>query len=326
MKNFVLVLILVFVSASCWAQIKVNSPYKEKDKTYIPDGDQPAPMPSDRKTDSQNRSQPTQASTYVDDEAEVNKVIRSLFAAMQASDVHEINQLFAREGRLINTESNGVMNTMSAVKFAKMIGGSQKGSLREEIRDMDIRIDDYLASAWVEYDFYLNGKFHHCGVDAFQLHRQGSVWRITQITDTRRSDCSGDGEEAVINKVMDSWHAAASRADIRNYFDRFGQDAVFLGTDPSEQWTKSEFHRFAKPFFDKGQVWDFKPLERNVFFDEEGNISWFNELLDTWMGKCRGSGVLKKSSAGKWELVQYNLAILVPNDKVSEYLTLIGQR
>ncbi|NND04802.1 MAG: SnoaL-like domain-containing protein [Saprospiraceae bacterium] len=326
MKNIAIVLILGFVSVTCWAQIKVNSPYKQKDKTYIPDGDEPTPMPSDRKTESQTGSQPTQASTYMDDEAEVNKVIRSLFAAMQAGDVHAIIQLFASEGRLITTESNGVMTTMSAADFAKMIGGSQKGSFREEIRDTEIKIDDYLATAWVEYDFYLNGKFHHCGVDAFQLHRQGTLWRITQISDTRREDCSAGGEEAVINKVMDSWHAAASSADIDTYFDRFGNDAVFLGTDPTENWTKSEFHRFAKPYFNKGQVWDFKPLDRNVFFDEEGNISWFNELLDTWMGKCRGSGVLKKSSTGKWELAQYNLAILVPNDKVSEYLKLVGKR
>jgi ketosteroid isomerase-like protein len=218
------------------------------------------------------------------------------------------------------------MSTTTATEFANMIGGSQKGSLREEVRDMEVRIDDHLASAWVEYDFFFNGKFHHCGVDAFQLHKQGRNWKITQISDTRRDDCSQDGEAMVINKVMDAWHASASNANIQSYFDQLSDDAVFLGTDPTENWSKNEFHRFAKPFFDKGQVWDFKASERNVSFSEQGDISWFNELLDTWMGKCRGSGVLRKTSDGRWELTQYNLAILVPNDKVSDYLKLIEKR
>ncbi len=36
----------------------------------------------------------------------------------------------------------------------------------------------------------------HCGVDAFQIAKSGGAWRITALTDTRRSEgCHGQGAE-----------------------------------------------------------------------------------------------------------------------------------
>ncbi len=324
--------VAIFLSGTLFAQIKINSPYKkEKDKTYIPGGDEKAPTPKDRKAprSSTNRtSQPTtnpgaNTSSFEEDEMAITNVVKGLLNAMNMSDMNKVKSLFSPQGRLISIDENGKMNDLTVQEFAKMIGESKRGSLREEIKDMDVKIDDRLATAWVEYDFFYNGSFNHCGVDAFQLYKSGSTWRITQISDTKRADCSKGGKAAVIHQTMDAWHAAASRADINAYFSRFGNDGVFLGTDPGENWSKDEFYRFAKPFFDKGKVWDFKATERNVYFNEDGDISWFNELLDTWMGKCRGSGVMRKTDGGKWELAQYNLAILIPNDVVQDYLKLI---
>ena len=47
--------------------------------------------------------------------------------------------------------------------------------------------------------------------------------------------------------------------------------------------------------------------------DEDYPIAWFDEVLDTWMGLCRGSGVLKFKD-GKWYLEHYVLSLTVPND------------
>ena len=53
---------------------------------------------------------------------------------------------------------------------------------------------------------------------------------------------------------------------------------------------KKQFQTFAKPYFDKGKAWNFKAIERNIYFSEMEKIVWFDELLSTQMKICR-SGV-----------------------------------
>ena len=52
-----------------------------------------------------------------------------------------------------------------------------------------------------------------------------------------------------------------------------------------------------------------------------GKIAWFDEVLDTWMKDCRGSGVFVKRK-GVWKLMQYNLTVLIENEKVQEFIEL----
>jgi len=44
------------------------------------------------------------------------------------------------------------------------------------------------------------------------------------------------------------------------------------------------------------------------------------------MGVCRGSGVLEKQGDGTWKIAQYNVAILVPNDLVQDYMKLVASK
>ena len=76
---------------------------------------------------------------------------------------------------------------------------------------------------------------------------------------------------------------------------------------------------YAKPHFDKGQGWSFKSLKRNIYFSKDGTYAWFDEILDTQMKICRGSGVLEKIG-GKWKIRQYVLSATVPNEVMSEVI------
>ena len=118
-----------------------------------------------------------------------------------------------------------------------------------------------------------------------------------------------------INQVLNDWHLAATEANYDNYFGKMDSISVFIGTDASENWTKQQFADFSKPYFDKGKAWDFKTLERNVYVNESGNFVWFDELLNTWMGTCRGSGVLEKKE-NTWVIKHYVLSVAIPNDDV----------
>ena len=116
-----------------------------------------------------------------------------------------------------------------------------------------------------------------------------------------------------VNKTLDTWHKAAANADYNNYFDALTDDAIFIGTDAKENWTKAAFKAFAKPYFDKGKAWSFTPIERHLYFNDDKTIAWFDELLDTRMKICRGSGVLILVK-NKWKIKHYVLSMTIPND------------
>lgn len=122
-----------------------------------------------------------------------------------------------------------------------------------------------------------------------------------------------------INTMLDAWHKAAADADFDAYFGHMTSDAVFIGTDATENWQGEAFKTFAKPYFDRGKAWSFTALERNVYLATGKDMAWFDELLDTQMKICRGSGVLVKKN-GQWKIKHYVLSVTVPNDNIEQLI------
>ncbi|MCH2225205.1 MAG: nuclear transport factor 2 family protein [Crocinitomicaceae bacterium] len=124
-----------------------------------------------------------------------------------------------------------------------------------------------------------------------------------------------------LDKLVDDWHLAATKAMFDPYFGVMSDDFVFLGTAPGERWKKGEFASFCKPYFDNGKAWDFKASNRQWSFSKNGKTAWFDEDLTTWMRGCRGSGVLTKEK-GEWKISYYNLTVLIENEKIQEFIDL----
>ncbi|MDZ7845640.1 MAG: nuclear transport factor 2 family protein [Owenweeksia sp.] len=145
------------------------------------------------------------------------------------------------------------------------------------------------------------------------------------------SACQGDVRPAaeaaskenrqVINNWLDQWHRDAAAAD-KAFFKKMSADGIYIGTDKTEHWTRPEFKNWCRPYFDLGKAWDFKVIERNLYLGEDGRHAWFDELLDTWMGTCRASGVLVRNSED-WKIVHYHLSVTVPNDTMSGFIEMV---
>ncbi|WP_046757871.1 nuclear transport factor 2 family protein [Kordia jejudonensis] len=153
-----------------------------------------------------------------------------------------------------------------------------------------------------------------------------TILAVTVSCDTEKARKQVDSFRAekskkAINEVVDAWHKAAADANFDAYFSKMTDDAIFIGTDATENWKNEDFKDFSKPYFDKGKAWSFTALERNVFISEYGDLAWFDELLDTQMELCRGSGVLKKVN-DTWKISHYVLSIAIPNDNVTEVVKL----
>lgn len=132
-------------------------------------------------------------------------------------------------------------------------------------------------------------------------------------------------EKEKIDQVLDSWHEAAANARFQDYFDKMTAGAVFVGTDATEHWDKAAFMSFSKPYFDRGKAWAFTPLQRHVYLGNGGQVAWFDELLDTWMQLCRGSGVVVKEG-GEWKIAHYVLSLTIPNETVDGAIELKKER
>ena len=134
-----------------------------------------------------------------------------------------------------------------------------------------------------------------------------------------------DPERRSIEAVLDDWHAAASEADGERYFGHMSADAVFLGTDAGERWTREEFRAYARPHFDAGRGWTYTVLERHVYVGPAARTAWFDERLhNEKYGECRGSGTLRKA-AGAWKVAHYNLTFPVPNELAAEVVERIRE-
>lgn len=153
-----------------------------------------------------------------------------------------------------------------------------------------------------------------------------SIFFITLflITSCKTNGTTGTIESTKndINQLLNTWHKAAADADYETYFNLLAENAVFVGTDSSEVWTKIDFENFSKPYFDNGKAWAFTPIKRHIYLNKYDDSISFDETLDTWMGVCRGSGLIEKIN-NTWLIKHYVLSITVPNDKVNEVIKVI---
>ena len=124
-----------------------------------------------------------------------------------------------------------------------------------------------------------------------------------------------------VNAFVDRWHSDAAHARPA-YFDKIAKDGVYIGTDKSERWRRDEFKTWAKPHFQRKSAWAFKAIRRNVYFSEDKAIIWFDELLDTQMGVCQASGVMRRKG-DSFEIVHYQLSMAVPNEVGGQVTRLI---
>lgn len=128
-----------------------------------------------------------------------------------------------------------------------------------------------------------------------------------------------------VHAMLDAWHQAAADNDQASYFELIDDAGIYIGTDSSERWTRQEFYDWSTPYFNEKKGWSFTKKERNIYFSDDGEMAWFDELLEFGKGILRGSGVLVKRGAD-WRIIHYVLSIPIPNDKYKEVMGLINAR
>jgi len=129
-----------------------------------------------------------QSSPQQADSAAVLRVAQKLFDAMRTKDTAGMRDVFEPGARLVGmrTRPSGeiVLQVIPWQDFATAMVRDTRGEWRERAWSPEVRIRGTLATVWAEYDFRFGGTPSHCGVDAVQLLRTTTGWKIVSIADT----------------------------------------------------------------------------------------------------------------------------------------------
>jgi hypothetical protein len=125
-------------------------------------------------------------------EQDVLGVIGALFTALKAKDTAKMRSLHDSGARLVLTSTRDGQPRIRSVPLDEFLGiiARNESAIEERIFEPQVRIDDNLATVWNRYEFLVDGKPDHCGVDAFQLARFADGWKVIAIADTQRP-CEG---------------------------------------------------------------------------------------------------------------------------------------
>jgi Domain of unknown function (DUF4440) len=106
--------------------------------------------------------------------------VQHLFDAMSAHDAEAARSVLIPEGRVSGVSASGKPTNVSQEDFAARLGTAKQKYL-ERMWNPKVQARNGIATVWAEYDFHLDGKFHHCGIDSFSLVKTPEGWRIAGI-------------------------------------------------------------------------------------------------------------------------------------------------
>lgn len=252
--------------------------------------------------------------------------IIKMYDVLNEGDSVELSELFHENAQIFHIEKDTIFS-FDLDHFIGVCPKFESDYYSEKILKIEIiSFDNGLYYADVYFEFSLEGKYSHCGVDHHVWTQLGKKFAVQSIYSSK-TDCYEESneemvsDEKIVDELLNNWHKDVAKFDYAAYFGFMDETFIFLGTDPGERWTKSEFSEFCKPYFERKSTWDFTPLWRNWYFSDDGNTAWFEEQLDTQMEECRASGVLKKVD-GVWKITHYNLTVLIENEKMEKFIKL----
>lgn len=122
------------------------------------------------------------------EEQAVLATVQRLFDAMRAKDTAAFRDIFEPNAKLVGmrTRQNGeqVVQVLPWDRFGAFMASDTRGPWIERAWSPEVRVRGKLATVWAEYDFHFGQTPSHCGVDAVQLLKTPSGWKIVSIADT----------------------------------------------------------------------------------------------------------------------------------------------
>jgi len=132
------------------------------------------------------------AQTSNSEEDAVLKAVQVFFDTMAARDVEGARAVLQPQGRFhamrIRDGKPDVRAFSNEEYFADLLASKQK--MRERTWNPDVSVHGLIATFRAPYDFWIDGKLSHCGVDAFDLIKTEDGWKIAGGVYTVETNCA----------------------------------------------------------------------------------------------------------------------------------------
>ena len=134
---------------------------------------------------------PIQAQAAQTDRDQVIAAVQGFFDSMATRDPQLAARVLTPEGRFYSTREQDGKPVVRSQTFEAFIAGLPKGTSKqlERMWDPEVKIHGPIATLWTRYDFHTDGKFSHCGIDAFDLVKTEEGWKLAGGTYTVESKC-----------------------------------------------------------------------------------------------------------------------------------------
>ena len=126
-----------------------------------------------------------------DDREAVLKTVQMFFDTMTARDVEGARKILVPEGRFHAMDMRKPAIEPRSFTNEEYIGRMLKSTRtnRERIWNPEVRVHGLIATVWAPYDFWTDGTFSHCGVDAFDLIKTADGWKMSGGAYTLEAKC-----------------------------------------------------------------------------------------------------------------------------------------
>jgi hypothetical protein len=127
----------------------------------------------------------------VSEREDVLKVVQAFFDTMTARDVEGARKILQPQGRFHQTRIRDGKPEIRAFSNEEYFADLQsaKTRMQERMWNPEVRISGGIAAVWAPYDFWIDGKFSHCGIDAFDLIKTEDGWKLAGGVYTLESKC-----------------------------------------------------------------------------------------------------------------------------------------
>ncbi len=123
------------------------------------------------------------------DSAAVLVPVNALFAAFEAGDAEAMLRQVYADGRVtasgLRADGAANLRQLSWTQFAERIRPER--AFQERISDPRIAIDGDIAMVWAPFVVRVGGRVSNCGVDHFDLVREGGAWKVMNLTFSSRT-------------------------------------------------------------------------------------------------------------------------------------------
>jgi hypothetical protein len=110
----------------------------------------------------------------------VEAAVQGVFDAINNADPDVLRAVMMPEARVVAVRPGQSPATSSVEEMASLVADPPQRFV-ERMWNPEVEIQGPLASVWAPYDFYRDGEFSHCGVDAFHLIQVDGTWRIESL-------------------------------------------------------------------------------------------------------------------------------------------------